>query len=277
MRSLLLAPAFFLLVGLGCQKTREPHPQASTASSTAQRSKANEGKERDAAAERKSPPASPAKEAPEPTRRPEPAPPKKKRYVVAALGDSITDESSVGGGYLKHLRKVCPQSQFLDFGKGGDMTNQMRRRYERDLRPQIRALGIDTLIVFGGVNDLYSDLTAGRVNERIEDDLSKIYRSARDENLEVIAITVSPWSGFTRYWNERRGQNTRLLNSWILGQVGKENIDHALDSFPLLSCGEPDRLCPEYETRTHDGLHPGTKGHEILGKKLHEELFQDCL
>lgn len=201
----------------------------------------------------------------------------KRRYIVAALGDSITDSRSVGGGYLKVLRKLCPKSQFLDFGKGGDMTNQMRARWLRDILPQSKALKLDTLLVFGGVNDLYSDLTAGRTNDRIETDLSKIYDQARKAKLEVVAVTVSPWGGFTRYFNERRGQNTRLLNSWILARVAENEVDHVVDSFPLLSCGDSDSLCPKYETRSHDGLHPGTEGHRLLGEKLHEVAFSDCL
>ena len=202
--------------------------------------------------------------------------PVKQRYVVAALGDSLTDARS-GGGYLEVLESHCPQSKFLNFGKGADMTNQMRRRYENNIVPQIDALGLTTLLVYGGVNDLYSDLTAGRTNDRIEEDLSAIYDSAKQNGLEVIAITVSPWGGFSRYFNERRGQNTRLLNSWILGQVSRGRVDYAVDSFPPLSCGNPDVLCPEYETRHHDGIHLGPQGHTILGEKIASEAFADCL
>src|SRR5690606_28850101 len=82
----------------------------------------------------------------------EPALPKK-RYVVAALGDSITDARVGGGGYLNVLRESCPESVFLNFGKGGDMTNQMRRRFESDIRPQIGSQQINTLLLYGGVND----------------------------------------------------------------------------------------------------------------------------
>jgi hypothetical protein len=213
-----------------------------------------------------------------PDRGPQAQEPQQRRtYVVAALGDSITDARSGGGGFLKVLRKACPQSQFLNFGKGGDMTNQMRRRFEQEILPRVGIDGINTLLVYGGVNDLYSDLTAGRTNDRIEGDLSSIYRSAQEKGLLVVAVTVSPWGGFTKYYNARRGQNTRLLNSWILGQVARGPVDRAVDSFAPLSCGDPDRLCPAYETNGHDGLHPGVKGHEILGQKLLEEAFPDCL
>src|SRR5262249_41161934 len=59
-------------------------------------------------------------------------------YVVAALGDSLTDFRSHGGGYLRYLKERCPESTFDGYGKGGDMVNQMRRRLGKDLldRPQ---------------------------------------------------------------------------------------------------------------------------------------------
>ncbi len=200
----------------------------------------------------------------------------KRRYVVAALGDSITDQRVGGGGYLRKLRELCPQSEFLDFGKGGDMTNQMRRRFEAEIVPLAQSGRLTTLLLYGGVNDLYSDLTAGRTNDRIEADLSAIYRRSHDLKLEIVAVTVSPWGGFTRYFNARRSDSTRLLNSWILSQVGRGAIDHAVDSYPRLSCGDAEKLCPDYETRGHDGLHPGPKGHAILAEALWTEAFSDC-
>jgi len=200
----------------------------------------------------------------------------KRRFVSAALGDSITDKKSGGGGFLAHAQSACPESTFLNFGKGGDMTNQMLRRLKSDILPRVASDKIDTLIVFGGVNDLYSDLTAGRKNEVIERDLSAIYALGREAGLRVIAITVSPWGGFSKYWNPRRGENTKLLNSWILGLEANNKVDLVVDSFPLLSCGQPDVLCPEYEKPHQDGLHPGPEGHAVLGKKLVTIAFPDC-
>ncbi len=235
-----------------------------------------------------SPPPQPARSSPAPSAGPaEEAPPgdapatlpagKKRKYVVAALGDSITDQRVGGGGYLRYLATRCPKSRFDHYGRGGDMTNQMRRRLERDLLPRVAAGSYTHLIVYGGVNDLYSDLTAGRTNERIETDLVAIYDRANTAGLEVVAVTVSPWSGFTRYYNARRGENTKKLNDWILEQAEAGRIEHAVDSYPLLSCGDPERLCPDYETRSHDGLHPGEKGHELLGELLFDRVFSDCL
>lgn len=54
-------------------------------------------------------------------------------YVVHAMGDSLTDARSGGGKFLDILRQRCPQSRFDNYGKGGEMVSQMRRRFADDL------------------------------------------------------------------------------------------------------------------------------------------------
>jgi lysophospholipase L1-like esterase len=205
----------------------------------------------------------------------EPPPPTRRHYAVAAIGDSLTDARSGGGRYLDYLRQRCPESRFENFGVGGNMVNQMRRRFVSDVLP--RADELTHVLVFGGVNDLYSDLTAGRTNDRIEADLAFMYGAARERGLRVIALTVAPWGGFTRHYNERRAGTTRALNDWIRGEHARGAIDHVVDAYALLSCGDPERLCPEHMRPFRDGLHFGARGHEVLGEALYRDVFSDCL
>lgn len=215
-------------------------------------------------------PAASAKVAAVPSARPTGA---RRRYVVAAIGDSLTDSRSNGGKYLDYLAKRCPESRFDNYGVGGDMVNQMRRRFERDL--PIKRSAYTHLIVFGGVNDLYSDLTAGRTPELIEADLGAMYSAAKNRGWKVVALTVAPWGGFTKYFNASRGAATRTLNDWITSQRGSA-VDYVVETGPLLSCGDPDRLCPEAQAPFKDGLHFGPAGHEKLGRALFESVFSDC-
>lgn len=244
-------------------------PSASTEHSSTDKASSSEAP----SGETKTPPAPPSLPQAEPPGSAATAS-KRRRYRVLALGDSITDQRVGGGGYLRELGRACPLSHFDHFGRGGDMVNQMRRRFEQALPETLSQY--DTLIVYGGVNDLYSDQTAGRTNDLIEADLSAIYAAAKDRNLSVIAITVSPWGGFSRYFNERRSRSTRLLNAWIQGTTKSGQTDVVVDSYALLSCGDAERLCPEYESPSHDGLHPGPQGHALLGQALLERAFSDC-
>ena len=198
----------------------------------------------------------------------------KQRCVVAAIGDSLTDPKGPSGGkYLKELEKRLKGSKFYNFGRGGNMVNQMRRRFEQDVFHPSHP-PYTHIIVFGGVNDLYSDKTAGRTNDLIQKDLSAMYQMARSRGAQVVAVTVAPWGGFTRYFNPRRGENTRSLNRWIMEQT-LSSVEFAVDIHPLLRCGE--NLCPRYALPHKDGIHMGPEGHTILADALQQVAFSHCL
>jgi lysophospholipase L1-like esterase len=200
----------------------------------------------------------------------------KRVCTVAAIGDSITDTRSHGGKYLAYLEKHCPQSHFDNYGVGGNMVNQMRRRFARDVLGPSKP-HYTHLIVFGGVNDLYSDLTAHRTNARIERDLTKMYKAAHEHGMKVVAITVTPWGGFKRYFNQRRQKHTLELNRWIKAEPASGDVDFVVDAYPLLSCGESEKLCRRYAKPFKDGIHFGTEGQKVLGKALYQAVFKSCL
>jgi lysophospholipase L1-like esterase len=201
-------------------------------------------------------------------------PPRKRIDSVLIVGDSLSDEKVGGGGFVKLLRQRCPSVAFDNRAKGGFMVNQMRKRLETEILPEGRRYS--HAIVFGGVNDLYSDQTANRTLTRIEADLSRIYEDLRQRGVQVIAITVSPWGGYKRWYTPERGQNTLTLNAWIGDQAPRGNVAETLDSYPLLSCGAPELLCPELALPFKDGLHFGKLGHEKLGEALMRGPFRDC-
>jgi len=202
------------------------------------------------------------------------AAPVKTPVVVAAMGDSLTDARVGGGKFLDLLRQRCPQSRFDNYGKGGEMVNQMRHRFDELFSPGKPAY--THVIVFGGVNDLYSDLTAGRTPALIERDLTAMYEAAHRHGAKVVAVTVTPWGGFTRYFNAPRLAATLEVNRWILGQRDTGGVDAAVDAYPLLSCGEPTVLCPKLAAPLKDGLHFGPEGHAKLGEQLFAQVFSSC-
>lgn len=211
--------------------------------------------------------------APTPARGDTPA--AKQPVVVAAMGDSLTDARSNGGKFLDLLRERCPRSRFDNYGKGGQMVNQMRRRFAGDLFAPGRP-AYTHVIVFGGVNDLYSDLTAGRTPAKIEQDLTLMYEEARRHGAKVVALTVAPWGGFTRYFNASRSATTLELNRWIVAQKAAGAVDAVVDAYGILSCGDPTLLCPRYTPPYTDGLHFGAEGHRRLGEALFDQVFTGC-
>ncbi|HEY3495311.1 MAG TPA: GDSL-type esterase/lipase family protein [Polyangiaceae bacterium] len=217
-----------------------------------------------------SPPAPPSPAASAPT----PASPKSPCHV-ALIGDSLTDFRSAGGGFVRYLEARAPKSRFSNFAKGGAMVNQMRRHFETSVLAEPPGT-FTHLVLFGGVNDLYSDETAGRTPAKIEKDLTAMYRAAKERGLRVVAIDVAPWGGFAKYDNPKRRAATLELNTWILEQEKTGAVDIAVDAYRLLSCGDPARLCPRYEPPHKDGLHFGKAGHEVLGEALYAAEFRRC-
>jgi lysophospholipase L1-like esterase len=195
-------------------------------------------------------------------------------YVIAAIGDSLTDPRSHGGGYLEYLRTRCPTIEIDNFGKGATMVNQMRRSFETQVA--LSPKHYTHLIVFGGVNDLYSDLTAFRTPAKIEADLGYMYAWGKTNGVQVVALTVAPWGGFTRYFNPARAETTHAVNAWIRQQVGEGKVDYVVDAYALLSCGDPDSLCDRFFKPFRDGIHFGPEGHQILGQALYRAAFADC-
>ena len=185
---------------------------------------------------------------------------------VLAVGDSLTDPRSGGGGYLKAWAERCPQCQFTNLGRGGAMVNQMLSRLRQffDENPA----SFSHVVVFGGVNDLYSDRTANRTLERIERDLSGIYQLAHSHAQSVIAITVAPWGGFRRWYTDDRGRHTHELNQWIARGRARGDTDVVVLSETVLTCGDPANLCPAVMPPFRDGLHFGAEGHRKLGQAL---------
>ena len=201
---------------------------------------------------------------------------KKRTYVVAAMGDSLTDPKSHGGKYLELLHSRCPKSRFDSFGKGGNMVNQMRKRFARDVfgegtgetRPSYTHV-----IVLGGIGDILSNETAKRTAKQIEADLTSMYEMTRAHGAKVIALSLPPWGGAKAYDGARHAM-TLEVNRFVLEQPAKGTVDFAIDLYPLLSCGDSKKLCDAYAWNDH--LHWAPKGHEVVGEALLSAVFSDC-
>lgn len=219
--------------------------------------------------------AAPAR-APSASAAPATAQPAKRVYVVAAMGDSLTDPKSQGGKYLDVLRERCPKSTFLSFGKGGNMVNMMRKRFLRDVYGE----GLDVerprfthVLILGGLGDVLSNETAFRTADKITKDLSEMVEMSRARGAKGIVLSLPPWGGMSAF-NGERAKITDDVNAWIAGAAKSGAIDGTFDTRPHLSCGEPLKLCKK--SSWADGIHWSPEGHRAVGEALHAALFSDC-
>jgi uncharacterized protein YjeT (DUF2065 family) len=198
----------------------------------------------------------------------------RRAYVVAAMGDSLSDPKSQGAKYLEPLRTACPKSRFDAYGVGGNMTNMMKKRFSRDVlgdggdgtKPKYTHV-----LVLGGIGDILSNETAKRTATTIERDLGAMYAMAKERGLVVVAMTLPPWGAFKAY-DSARHQMTLDVNAWLRG--GPPNVDTVVDIFPLLSCGDANKLCRDYAWP--DQLHWNPKGHQVVAAELAKRVFSDC-
>lgn len=202
-----------------------------------------------------------------------------RRYVVAAIGDSLTDTRAGGGKYMKALAERCPESRFDAYGVGGQRTDHMRWRFTEDLfgesTPWIKRPHYTHVIILGGVNDLAAaSLSEARIG-RIRGNLSYMYRTGRKRGLSVVALTIAPW-GRLRGVDDKRVQATEALNTWIREQGTTGEVDQVVDIHPSLSCGDSQLLCPKYRRFANDHIHWGTQGHEVVAQALAKHVFSDC-
>lgn len=197
---------------------------------------------------------------------------KARRYVVATMGDSLSDPKVHGGKYLRRLAARCPGSTFDTYAKGGQMVNQMRKRFVTDVFGDGKPRYTHVLIL-GGVNDLISDETAGRTVEKIERDLTAMYDATTSRGAKVIAMTVAPWGGFKKYWSPKRRAATHALNAFIRAQKDEGHL--VFDTWKTLGGKDPDYLCEGCAQK--DGLHWAAKGHELVADALFEQHFSDCV
>lgn len=225
------------------------------------------------------------------------------------MGDSLTDPKSHGGIYLEVLKERCPKSTFVSFGVGGNMVNMMRKRFLRDVYGEVQADAAapstntnapsapsatssvaapapsanatpkwTDVILLGGLGDILSNETAGRNARLINGDLRLMAELARARGARVIAMTLPPWGGFKGY-DGARAAITREVNAWIRASGPKEKekgdvFDAVFEPGPSLTCGDPDKLCPELAFK--DRLHWSEAGQRAVGAALYEAQFRGC-
>ncbi len=194
-----------------------------------------------------------------------------RRYVVAAIGDSLTDPRSGGGKYLKALAARCPESRFDAHGIGGQRTDHMRWRFAHD----VIGRGYTHVIVLGGVNDLLSASIHHAPIARTRRNLSFMYRLARKHGISTIAITVPPW-GHLRGVRDARVPATHDLNEWILARAEQGEVDFAVDIRDELSCTGERELCPELRRFPNDLVHWNGEGHRRVADAIARDVFADC-
>nr|WP_159940028.1 MULTISPECIES: GDSL-type esterase/lipase family protein [unclassified Nocardiopsis] len=207
--------------------------------------------------------------------------------AVAALGDSITDGTrSTADAHARWPdvlsarlaeRSGPPDPGVLNLGVAGNhvvldgypgegvSSNPsgvaMLRRVDRDVFAQN---GVDTLIVFAGINDLRWGTDPDEVIGGIE----RIAGLAREYDMRVFAATLTPCGG-ERRCTEDVDRARQRVNAHLREQAGvpESPFDGVWDFDAVLrDPQDPARLLPAYDSGDH--LHPGDAGLRALAESV---------
>ena len=181
-----------------------------------------------------------------------------------ALGDSITH----GGGSISvppstviyNWQNYC-KFPIKNFGKSGDTTAEMLRRFDRDILP----FSPEILFVLAGVNDYRSDILGWDSVANLE----AIRDKCENHGITPVFITPTPLNpplidkvNFVNYppydWKDQR----KYICDWIRSQENFIDIENDLsDSNGFLRAD-----------LTLDGLHPDAEGKEMIGRAVENWL-----
>jgi lysophospholipase L1-like esterase len=176
-------------------------------------------------------------------------------FVIAALGDSITEGSPGLRGWDVWAARAEPRLRIRNCGIYGQRTDEIEARLDDCAR------GADLLIVQGGINDIAQgyDVEAAAAN------LHTMVRRGKKLGLRVAVADVLPWNNG---WPDAEPK-IRKLNA-LIAEIAEEQRVPRLAFHDALE--DPDRPGRMREDWTHEGDHPNEDGYRRLADVVLGEL-----
>lgn len=186
---------------------------------------------------------------------------------VAVLGNSITD----GRGSTTNMQNRWPdflaealngQVGVLNLGIGGNsvveggLSEPASKRFDRDILQQS---GVNTLIIFQGVNDIGNSRHVEQTTNRLVNAYERFIKEAKEKGMKVYLATITPFkgNGYYSFYHEAARQ---YVNKWIRKC---EKVDGIIDFDELVrDPNDPEQLLKMY---SEDGLHLTPAGYEAMG------------
>jgi lysophospholipase L1-like esterase len=186
---------------------------------------------------------------------------------IVALGDSTTagtpafrspieappeGSGDVRSQYAWWLMQAEPGWRVLNRGVNGERSDQIRARFERDVRDARPAV----VVVIAGVNDIYQ----GRPAEMVIEELRAIQQLARAHGVRVVAGSIVPYDTATADQNARM----HAVNAWLARSAREDdNVWFCDTRAAVADPASPDRLAA-----SPDGLHPTADGYRRMADAL---------
>jgi lysophospholipase L1-like esterase len=185
---------------------------------------------------------------------------------IVGLGDSTTagtpgflspiEAPPSGSGdqtsqYAWWLMQARPGWEVLNRGVNGERSDQIRRRFDRDVieaRPT-------AVVIIAGVNDIYQGRAAAHVIEQ----LRATYAAAAAAGIRVVAGSILPYNTASSDQNARM----REVNLWIEEMAARGAARFADTRRAVAAPADADRLA-----HSPDELHPSPEGYRRMAEVL---------
>lgn len=204
--------------------------------------------------------------------------------LVAAIGDSIlygqndvttTLGSTTDRGFIARAM-LTGQVPYTKIGSGGDKTSGFKT-WANSYNRRLLVPGATHAVVYIGINGLRQGDTAASVIA----DLTIIYQWLADLGIEVWACTIGPRSTSTDSWATTVNQtpdtynaNRVTVNEWIRTTpaplTGYFDVADTIESARNSGIWKVNGSAFYYTT---DGLHPSTRGHELMAPAIDTTVF----
>ena len=137
------------------------------------------------------------------------------------------------------------------------MSEPASKRFDRDILQQS---GVNTLIIFQGVNDIGNSRHVEQTTTRLIAAYERFIKDAKEKGMKVYLATITPFkgNGYYSFYHEAARQ---YVNNWIRKC---EKVDGIIDFDELVrDSNDPEKLQQPY---SEDGLHLTPAGYETMGK-----------
>jgi len=194
------------------------------------------------------------------------APPAKDEQRVVFMGDSITD--------IWKFDQYFPGKPYINRGISGQTSRQMLLRF----RPDVIDLKPKVVVILAGTNDIAGN-TGPETLAEIEGNLTSMAELARANGINIVLASLTPVGDYNKDKNGKQIiQTVRRppaqileLNSWIKNFAAERGLVY-LDYFSATV----DDKGSFKEDLTYDGLHPSSKGYDLM-KPLAEAAINQAL
>ena len=172
---------------------------------------------------------------------------------VVFMGDSITD------GWK--LDKYFPGKPYVNRGIGGQVTQQMVARFDKD----VLAAKPKVVVILGGINDL--DVNHPTALQTIQANYRSMAEMAKASGIKVVLASVLPVSDYNKTADGQIYHRTALfppanilaLNKWLKAYCAANGHVY-LDYFSAMA----DTTGSLRANLASDGVHPNDEGYKMM-------------